>query len=297
MYYTKDSILYLNGKFIKAMDAHTDLFGQTLHYGLGVFEGIRAYQTLNGTKIFKGAEHYERLRNSCALVGIPFDYETEELIQISYQLLEKNDLSDAYIRPLVYCGPNMNLTQPSAQETYLMITMWEWDRYPTDRQLKLCLSSYQRPNPNSLKMEAKVTGHYVNSILATSEAKVRGYDEALMPDMEGNIAEAPGANFFMEKNGILYTPAVGHILPGITRRTVMNICRELDIPVQERAIRPEELETADGAFLCSTAAEVVGIESVDAKPFRKPWFETLGATIQEAYRCQVLEKSFSYVII
>ncbi len=248
MYYTKDSILYLNGKFIKAMDAHTDLFGQTLHYGLGVFEGIRAYQTLNGTKIFKGAEHYERLRNSCALVGIPFDYETEELIQISYQLLEKNDLSDAYIRPLVYCGPNMNLTQPSPQETYLMISMWEWDRYPTDRQLKLCLSSYQRPNPNSLKMEAKVTGHYVNSILATSEAKVRGYDEALMPDMEGNIAEAPGANFFMEKNGILYTPAPGHILPGITRRTVMNICRELDIPVQERAIRPEELETADGAF-------------------------------------------------
>jgi branched-chain amino acid aminotransferase len=174
---------------------------------------------------------------------------------------------------------------------------WEWDKYHGDKKLKMCISSYQRPNPNSLKMEAKVTGHYVNSILATSEAKVRGYDEALMLDMHGNIAEAPGANFFLEKNGVLYTPSVGHILPGITRQTVINICRELDIPVKERPIKPEELETADSAFLCGTAAEVVGIESVDAKPFGKEWYDSLGATIQEAYKCQVLEKSFSYVII
>jgi branched-chain amino acid aminotransferase len=295
MYYTKDTILFLNGKFIKAVDAHTDLFSQTLHYGYGAFEGIRAYQTMNGTKIFKAYEHYERLKKSCALVGIPFQYETEELVQISYQLLAKNDLSDAYIRPLVYCGANMTLTQPT--DVYLMICAWEWGKYHGDKQLKLCISSYQRPNPQALKMEAKVTGHYVNSILATSEAKVRGYDEALMLDMNGTIAEAPGANFFMEKNGVLYTPPLGHILPGITRQTVINICRELDIPVKERTITPEELETADSAFLCGTAAEVVGIESIDAKTFHKPWFESLGSTIQEAYKCQVLEKSFSYVII
>jgi branched-chain amino acid aminotransferase len=295
MYYTKDTILYLNGKFIKAVDAHTDLFSQTLHYGYGAFEGIRAYESLNGTKIFKAYEHFERLKKSCALVGIPFEYETEELIQISYQLLLKNDLSDAYIRPLVYCGPNMTLTAPT--EVYLMIAAWEWPKYHGDKKLKLCMSSYQRPNPNSLKMEAKVTGHYVNSILATSEAKVRGYDEALMCDMEGNVAEAPGANFFMEKDGVLYTPSAGHILPGITRQTVINICRELDIPVKERIIKPEELETADSAFLCGTAAEVVGVESIDAKPFKKLWSDSYGATIQEAYKCQVLEKSFSYVII
>ncbi len=295
MYYTKDTILFLNGKFIKAVDAHTDLYSQSLHYGMGAFEGIRAYETQNGTKIFKAYEHFERLRKSCTLVGIPFQYETEELIQIAYQLLRKNDYSDAYIRPLVYCGPNMQLTQTS--EVYLMMCAWQWEKYHGDKQLKLCVSSYQRPNPNSLKMEAKVTGHYVNSILATSEAKVRGYDEALMLDMHGNVAEAPGANFFMEKNGALFTPSLGHILPGITRQTVMNICRELDIPVTERTITPDELESADSAFLCGTAAEVVGIESIDAKPFAKPWFESLGASIQEAYRCQVLEKSFSYVII
>src|SRR5690606_31595203 len=198
MYYTKDTVLFLNGKFIKAVDAHTDLYSQSLHYGMGVFEGIRAYET---------------------------QYETDELIQIAYQLLEKNELSDAYLRPLVYCGPNMQLTHTS--EVYLMMCAWRWEKYHGEKQLKLCVSSYQRPNPNSLKMEAKVTGHYVNSILATSEAKVRGYDEALMLDMHGNVAEAPGANFFMEKNGVLYTPSLGHILPGITRQTVMNICREL----------------------------------------------------------------------
>ncbi len=295
MYYTKDTILFLNGKFIKAMDAHTDLYSQTLHYGYGAFEGIRAYQTMNGVKIFKANEHFERLKQSCALVGIPFDYETEELVQISYQLLEKNNLSDSYIRPLVYCGPNMTLTQPS--EVYLMLCAWEWDKYHGNKLLKVGLSSYQRPNPNSLKMEAKVTGHYVNSILATSEAKVRGYDEALMLDMNGNVAEAPGANFFLEKNGVLYTPPAGHILPGITRQSVINICHEMDIPVKEKIIKQEDLEGADSAFLCGTAAEIAGIESIDAKPMRKEWFDSLGATVQEAYKCQVLEKSFSYVII
>lgn len=295
MYYTKDTILFLNGKFIKAVDAHTDLYSQTLHYGFGAFEGIRAYQSLNGVKIFKAGEHFERLKKSCALVGIPFNYETEDLIQIAYQLLEKNNLSDAYIRPLVYCGPNMTLTH--AQDVFLMMCAWEWDKYHGDKLLKLCVSSYQRPNPSSLKMEAKVTGHYVNSILATSEAKVRGYDDALMLDMNGFVAEAPGANIFIEKNGVLSTPALGHILPGITRQTVINICRELEIPVEERNIKAEELESADSAFLCGTAAEIAGIESIDAKPFRKEWHDSLGTTIQEAYKCQVLEKSFSYVII
>jgi len=295
MYYTRDTILFLNGKFIKAVDAHTDLYSQTLHYGFGAFEGIRAYNTMNGVKIFKAYEHYERLRKSCALVGIPFDYETEELIQYTYQLLGKNDLGDAYIRPLVYCAPDMHLQAPT--EVFLMICAWESSRFNSSKQLKLGVSSYQRPNPDSVKIEAKVTGYYVNSILATSEARVRGFDDALMLDMNGFVAEAPCANFFMEKNGALYTPEKGHILPGITRQTVMNICRELDIPVHEKKITLEDLESAEGAFICGTAAEITGIESIDAKKFTKPWYDSLGATVQEAYKCQVLEKSFSYVII
>jgi branched-chain amino acid aminotransferase len=178
-----------------------------------------------------------------------------------------------------------------------MIAAWEWGKYLGNDLLNICISSYQRPNPKSVKVEAKVTGHYVNSILATSEAKSRGYDEALMVDMNGHVAEAPGANFFYEKDGVLYTPPLGHILPGITRQTVLNICRELDIPVKEKYFTPSELEEADSAFFCGTAAEVIGIESVDAKPFKKTWSESIGATIQEAYKCQVLDKSYTGVII
>ncbi len=295
MYYSKNTVLYLNGKFMKAVDATTDLYSQTLHYGYGAFEGIRAYNTTQGTKIFKALEHYERLRHSCVSVGIPFAYDTEELIQVTYRLLKKNNLKDAYIRPLVYCSPNMSLTAP--KEVFMMIAVWEWGRYLGDNLLKLCISTYQRPNPQSVKVEAKITGHYVNSILATSEAKVRGYDEALMLDMNGNVAEAPGANFFFEKDGVLYTPPLGHILPGITRSTVINICKELDIPVREKYFKPEELADADSAFLCGTAAEVAGIESIDAKSFTKSWQESLGCIIQEAYKAQVLDKSFSHVII
>lgn len=295
MYYTPNTVLFLNGKYIKATDATTDLYSQTLHYGYGVFEGIRSYETTHGTKIFKAVEHFERLKKSCELVNIPFDYDTDELIQISYTVLRKNNLSDAYLRPLVYCSPNMQLQAP--REVYLMICAWEWGKYLGDSLINLCISSYQRPNPHSVKVEAKVTGHYINSILATSEAKVRGFDEALMLDMNGNVAEGPGANFFYEKNGVLYTPPLGHILPGITRETVINICRELEIPVIEKYFTPEALEGIDSAFMCGTAAEIIGIQSIDAHPMQKPWRESLGAVVQEVYKNIVLEKSYADIII
>jgi branched-chain amino acid aminotransferase len=189
----------------------------------------------------------------------------------------------------------MTLTQP--KETYLLMCVWEWEKYHGDKLLKLCISSYQRPNPGAWKLEGKIIGQYVNSILATSEAKQRGFDDALMLDLHGNVGQSPAANFFLEKDGNLYTPPLGHITPGITRQTVINICRELEIPLIERQIKPGELETADSAFLCGTAAEIAPIESIDAKPFKKEWNDSLGTTIYQAYKCQVREKSFTYVII
>ncbi len=295
MYYNDNTILYLDGKFVKAKDAATDLFGQTLHYGYGAFEGIRAYQTVHGVKIFKAHEHYERLIKSCALLGIPFNHSAEELTQITYLVLEKNNLKDAYIRPLVFCAPNMTLSAPKGVS--LMITAWEWKKYFDEQMLKVCVSTFQRPNPKSIKMEAKACGHYVNSIMATNEAKQRGFDEALMQDMNGFVAEGPGANFFYEKDGILYTPPLGNILPGITRQTVLEICRELELPVKEKFFRPEELFEADSAFFCGTAAEITPIESIEGQKFSKPWKESMGAIIQEAYQCIVLDKSYSYVIV
>lgn len=294
-YYSQDTMLFLNGEFVPAREAVTDLFGQTLHYGYGVFEGIRAYETVHGTKIFQAEAHFERLAESCRLMNIPLKYTPEELTQIAYQVLKRNQLSNAYLRPLVFCSPNMSLTVP--KEVSVMITAWDWGTYFSQSSLKVCLSSYQRPNPKSVHMEAKTCGNYVSSILATSEAKSLGFDEALMLDMHGFVAEGPGANFFLEKDGLLITPEQGNILPGITRRVVLDIARELDIPTVERKLSPAELEHADAAFFCGTAAEITPIESIDGNPFRKPWKKSVSRIIQEAYRALVLDKNYSYVIV
>jgi len=294
-YYNEDTILFLDGQFIKAKDASADLYSQTLHYGLGVFEGIRSYHTINGTKIFKPYEHFDRLRKSCELMSIPFDYSSEELTQLSYQILEKNNLSSAYLRPLVIAGENMTLTSP--QKSTLMICAWKWDKYFNHRQLSVCISSYQRPNPKSVIIDAKVCGHYVNSILASNEARQRGFDEALMLDASGFVAEGPGANFFYEKDGVLYTPPRGNILPGITRQTVLEICHELELPVKERLFKPEELFKADSAIFCGTAAGIVGISSIEGEKLNKSWKTSLGAIVQEAYQNMVTEKSHAYVIV
>ena len=281
MYYDHKTLLYLDGKFVKASDASTDLYSQTLHYGYGVFEGIRAYKTENGTSIFKAKEHYERLKNSAELINIPFNYNVDELVQVTYDLLEKNNLSDAYVRPLVFCDPNMSLTQPN--KVSVMICAWEWGAYLGDQQLRLSVSSYCRPHPRSVKIEAKVCGHYVNSILATTEAKRNGFDEALVLDSDGFLAEGPGANFFFEEDGVLYTPQLGNILPGITRATVLELAENLGIKVKKGLFRPEELYTADSAFYCGTAAEVIGIESVNEYQFPKKWNDSLGKKLQDEY--------------
>ncbi len=155
--------------------------------------------------------------------------------------------------------------------------------------LRVKTSSFQRPNPKGFKMEAKATGHYVNSILASQEAKAAGYDEALLLDMHDHIAEGPGANIFYEKNEQLFTPAKGNILPGITRTTVFEICNELNIPVVEKECTVEDIYDADAAFFCGTAAEVIGIESLDDHNLRKPWSESVSKCIQEVYQNRVKE--------
>ena len=196
-YYNSNTVIYLNGAFVKAAEASTDLYGQSLHYGLAAFEGIRAYKTHNATRVFKIKEHFERLKKSCELVGIPYPWDNKDLIKKTYRLLEKNNLKDAYIRPIVYSEPQMTLVAP--ENVNIMICAWEWGAYLGDKQLKVCISPFQRPNPKSTFAEAKISGHYVNSILATTDAKKRGFDEALLLDMNENVAEGSGANIFIEK--------------------------------------------------------------------------------------------------
>jgi branched-chain amino acid aminotransferase len=285
MYYNADSKVYLDGEFIPAKEAQTDLYAQTLHYGSGVFEGIRSYDTPDGVRIFKAEEHYERLKYSAESMHMPFPWTVDELTKISYHLLEINQLKDAYIRPLVYLGANMSLTPTN--EVHLVMMAWEWGKYLGDNLLNVMLSSYQRPNPKSCHVQAKVVGHYTNSILATTEAKQKGYDEALLTDINGYVAEGPGANFFFEKDGKLVTAPLGNILSGITRATVFEIAKELEIEVEERFFQPEEIYSTDIAFFCGTAAEVIGIGKFNEYVFPMKWEDSNSYLIQRKYKRRV----------
>jgi len=281
MYYNDNTVIFFNGQWLKAQDLKVSPYVQTLHYGSGVFEGIRSYETPDGTRIFKSEEHYKRLLYSAEKMHLKVDYTVDEFTSLTYELLKKNNLSNAYIRPLIFAGANMSLTP--TDEVYVMLCAWEWGKYLGSKLLDLTISSYQRPNPKSCHVDAKVTGHYVNSILATTEAKKNGFDEALLLDAQGHVAEGPGANFFYEKNKVLYTPPLGNILPGITRATIIELCKELGMKLEETYFTPEDVKGADSAFFVGTAAEVVGISSIDRIPFKLKWEDSLGAILQAKY--------------
>ena len=286
MYYNENSYVFHNGEFVRPQDTKIELYGQTLHYGNGVFEGIRAYPTKEGVKVFKSNEHYERLKLGATKMNILFNYSVQELTDITYKLLDKNKLENAYIRPLITTGANMRLK--TSNEVNLTIQCWEWGKYMGDKLLKVMTSSFQRPNPKSCFVETKVTGHYINSILSTNEAEEKGYDEALLLDMNENVAECSGANVFMEKDGKLVTPPRGHIMAGITRSTIIDLCKEVGFQVEERHFKLEELKQADSAFFTGTAAEVVGLQSLDNYKFPKQWETTLGYKLMHLYKQEVL---------
>ena len=282
-YYNENTVLFLNGEFVKAADAKMDLYSQSLHYGYSVFEGIRSYKTEDGTtKIFKAKEHFDRFKASAQAINLPYTYNTENLIESTNTLLALNNLGDAYIRPVVYAPANMSFTQNT--ESFIFIQAWEMGPFLGDKRIRVMTSSFQRPNPKGFKIHAKAAGHYVNSIMASQEAKAAGYDEALLLDMHDHVAEAPGANVFFEKEGTLYTPSLGNILPGITRATVIELCAAHNIPVVETSFGIDAIKGADAAFFCGTAAEVIGLESIDDVPFTKNWDDTASKKIQSAYQ-------------
>ncbi len=282
-YYNENTVLFLNGAFVKSTDAKMDLYSQSLHYGYSVFEGIRSYKTEDGTtKIFKATEHFDRFKVSAEAINLPYTYNTQDLIAQTYKLLELNNLGDAYIRPVVYAPANMSFTQNT--ESFIFIQAWEMGPFLGDKRIRVMTSSFQRPNPKGFKIHAKAAGHYVNSIMASQEAKAAGYDEALLLDMHDHVAEAPGANVFFEKDGTLYTPGLGDILPGITRATVIELCATHAISVVETSFGIDAIKGADAAFFCGTAAEVIGLESIDDVSFTKNWDDTASKKIQSAYQ-------------
>lgn len=294
-YYNENTYIFLDDKFVKANEAKADLFAQSLHYGYGVFEGLRAYSTHNGIRIFKVDEHFQRLKSACEAIQLPFHWENQTLIDATYELLSVNNLRSAYIRPLVYSGSNMHLT--SAKASNIMIAAWEWGPFLGQNLVNVCISELERPSPKSFRIDAKISGQYINSIMATSEAIRKGYDEALLLDQEGFVAQASSENLFIEKDLKLYTPPIDNVFPGITRQTVIEICKELRIELIEKKLTVEEVYHADSAFLSGTAAQIIGINKVDDITYPEEWEHTIGASIQRTYKKLVLEQENYEVII
>ncbi|TJZ61817.1 branched-chain amino acid transaminase [Sphingobacterium olei] len=294
-YYNQNTLIYLNGEFVKAHGAVVDLFGQSLHYGYGAFEGLRSYSTHNGTRIFKAEEHFERLEKSCNAINLPYSWNNRMLIEKTYELLAANNLRSAYIRPLVFSGSNMHLM--TSTDANIMIAAWEWGPYLGQNLLKVNISSIERPNPKSFRVDAKISGQYINSIMATSEAINNGFDEALLLDQDGCVAQASSENIFIEKDFKIYTPPLENIFPGITRQTVIDICKDLNFEIIEKKLTIDDVYQADSAFLSGTAAEIIGVKQVDHVIYKEHWENTIGASIQRKYKNLVLEQENYEVII
>jgi branched-chain amino acid aminotransferase len=264
----KSEWIWMNGDLVRWDDAKVHVLSHGLHYGTGVFEGIRAYDTERGTAIFRNREHLHRLERSAQLYYMQVPYSLEELRDATHELIRRNGLESCYIRPLAFRGyGEMGLYAQSAPID-VMVAVWPWGAYLGEEGkrngIRCKVSSWRRLSGDSLIPHAKASGQYLNSILAKTESANAGYDEAILLDVHGNVSEGSGENVFIVRDGILATP--GHtssILDGITRRSVIQIAGDLGYPVEERDIARAELFLADEVFLTGTAAELVPVREVD----------------------------------
>jgi len=265
----RDGVIWLDGKMIPWREATTHVLTHTLHYGLGVFEGVRAYQTSKGTAIFKLQEHTDRLFRSAHILAMPMPYDKQTLNDATRAVLRENKLDSAYIRPMCFYGAEGMGLRADNLQTHVMIAAWTWGAYMGEenikRGIKVRTSSFTRHHVNITMCKAKANGNYMNSMLALREAISAGCDEALLLDVEGFVAEGSGENVFIVRDGVLYTPELTSALDGITRKTVMTIAREQGIEVKEKRITRDEVYVADEAFFTGTAAEVTPIRELDGR--------------------------------
>ena len=271
----KSEWIWMNGEFVAWDDANVHVLSHGLHYGTGVFEGIRCYETDRGPAIFRHREHLERLENSAELYYLPLPYGADELRGATHELIRRNGLRSCYIRPLAFRGyGEMGLYAKSAPVD-VIVAVWSWGAYLGDeakrRGVRAKVSSWRRISPTGLIPHAKASGQYLNSILAKTEAANAGYEEAILLDEVGGVCEGSGENLFVVREGTLVTP--GHtasILDGISRKSVIQIAEDLGYPVVERDIARSELYLAEEAFLVGTAAELVPIREIDDHPLGEP---------------------------
>lgn len=263
----RDGLIWFDGKMVPWRDARVHVLTHTLHYGLGVFEGVRAYQTSEGPAIFKLQEHTDRLFNSAKILNMTIPYTKEEVNQAQIASVRDNGLNSAYLRPMAFFGAEGMGLRADNLNTHLIVAAWEWGAYMGEenlkRGIKVRTSSYTRHHVNITMTRAKANGNYINSMLALQEAISGGADEALLLDPEGYVSEGSGENFFMVKNGIIYTPELTNCLDGITRATVMQLAKEFGYEVVAKRITRDEVYVADEAFFTGTAAEVTPIRELD----------------------------------
>ena len=265
----RDGLIWFDGKMVPWRDARVHVLTHTLHYGLGVFEGVRAYQTSEGPAIFKLQEHTDRLFNSAKILNMTIPYTKEEVNQAQIASVRDNGLNSAYLRPMAFFGAEGMGLRADNLNTHLIVAAWEWGAYMGEenlkRGIKVRTSSYTRHHVNITMTRAKANGNYINSMLALQEAISGGADEALLLDPEGYVSEGSGENFFMVKNGIIYTPELTNCLDGITRATVMQLAQEFGYEVVAKRITRDEVYVADEAFFTGTAAEVTPIRELDGR--------------------------------
>ncbi|MFH1324352.1 MAG: branched-chain amino acid transaminase [Nanoarchaeota archaeon] len=261
--------IWMDGKLVPWKDAKVHILTHTLHYGLGIFEGVRFYKTDKGPAVFRLQDHTRRLFNGARKAFMELKYTEEEFNKAIVETIAKNKIDAGYIRPIFYYGYGKMGLDPHGAPVNASIAVWPWGAYLGDSAVKVKTSKFIRLHPDSTDAEIKVCGHYVNSIFASCEAKEAGYNEALLLDYKGNVAEGPGENFFIVKDGKLITPKFGNILQGITRRSVIEIAIDNGIEVDEKEITLKDVYEADEALFTGTAAEVTAIEFIDDKKIGK----------------------------
>lgn len=255
--------IWANGKIIKWNKASTHLITHALHYGSAVFEGIRIYETETKPAIFRLKEHIDRLIYSADILNLDIGLSSDEICTEIIKLASKNKLKAGYIRPLAYFGENKMGLDPKGAPNSFMIAMWPWGKYLGKETVDTCIVDTIRLHPKSAQMHAKVSGYYVNSIQANAEAQSKGFDEGILLDYKGNIAEGSAENVFFVKDNKLYTPKTECILPGITRSTIIQIAKDNGIDVIEQDIKPDFIREIDEAFFTGTAVEITPIAKIN----------------------------------
>jgi branched-chain amino acid aminotransferase len=283
----RDGVIWLDGEMVPWREAKTHVLTHTLHYGMGVFEGVRAYHAEQGTAIFRLQEHTDRLFRSAHILNMPMPFDRDTLNKAQKAAVRENNLDSAYIRPMCFYGSEGMGLRADNLKVHCMVAAWEWGAYlgaeNMEKGIRIRVSSFTRHHVNITMCRAKANGNYMNSMLALQEALHDGYDEALLLDAEGYVMEGSGENIFIIREGVIYTPDLTSALDGITRKTVIKLAQEMGYQVVEKRITRDEVYIADEAFFTGTAAEVTPIREVDNRPIGKGTRGPITEKLQKTY--------------